>query len=43
MAFALGCNAVRMAANEGLIPKCDFLDLEIGPHTVQSVTARLKK
>ena len=39
----LGCEVVRMAANEGLVPKCDFLDLEIGPHSVQSVTARLRK
>ena len=39
----LGCDVVRMAANEGLVPKCDFIDVEIGPHTVQSVTVRLRK
>ena len=40
---ALGGEVVRMAANEGLVPKCDFIVVEIGPHTVQSVTVRLRK
>ena len=36
-------DVIRMAANEGLVPKCDFIEVEIGPHTVQSVTVRLRK